>query len=269
MIQIDDHFKGIWREFMFLQGIDWVFGINLYPSVSHINILMYFLTCLDPQQCGHQVSGVWPLVQQLLPLHRTHGQEWLEHHDKGMLPARHQNVNTYREGLQKGFQGVLFYIQHQYHVCRSLPEIFFLLYCVCMKLIVGDYFEPPTDKLWMCDIWGCNCGFAEDSTCVECSALSVGKYMFINKNVITFRNTGSIKHWIDVLAYRVAIFRHFAKLWKVTVSFILFVYPSILLSLSSHGTTWLTTDGFLWSLICEYLLQISQENSRFIKIWQE
>jgi len=107
--------------------------------------------------------------------------------------------------------------------------------------------------------------FAEYWTRVECSALSVGKYVFINQNGITFRNTVSINHWVDVLAYRIAIFRHFAKWWKVTVSFILFVCPSILLSLCSHGTTWLPPDGFLWSLICEYFLQIYEENSRFIK----
>ena len=147
---------------------------------------------------------------------------------------------------------MLFYIMHQYHICRSLPEMFFLLYCVCMKLIFGDYFEPSTDEPWMCDIWGFHCGAVEDSTCMGCYALSVGKYVFINRHGITFRNTVSINRWVDVLAYRIAIFRHFTKLWKVTVSFIMFVCPSILLSLCSHGTTWLPPDGFSWSSICEY-----------------
>ena len=103
----------------------------------------------------------------------------------------------------------------------------FLLYCVCMKLIVGDYFEPPTDKPWMCDIWGCHCGVAEDSTHWGCSAFWVGKYVFISQHGIKFWNTVSLNHWVDELAYRIAIFRHFAKLWKVTVSFAcLSVHPS-------------------------------------------
>jgi len=118
-------------------------------------------------------------------------------------------------------------ISHMQKSARNFfPVVWFLL-----KLIVGDYFEPPTDKPWMCDIWCCNCGFAEDSTCVECSALSVGKYIFINQNGITFQNIVSINHWVDVLAYRISIFRHFAKWWKVTVSFILFVCLSIPLPL--------------------------------------
>jgi len=36
----------------------------------------------------------------------------------------------------------------------------------------------------------------------------------------------------------------FAKLWKGTISFIMYVCPSV----CPHGTIWLQLDGFSWNL---------------------
>jgi len=57
----------------------------------------------------------------------------------------------------------------------------------------------------------------------------------------------------------------FANLWKATISF----DTSACLSLCPHRTTGLPLDGFSWNFIFEFFSKISQEDSGFIKIWQE
>jgi hypothetical protein len=54
-------------------------------------------------------------------------------------------------------------------------------------------------------------------------------------------------------------------LWKVNISFIMSVCPSV----HPHGTTRLPLDGSLWNLIFEYYLKICWENLSLIKIWQD
>ena len=53
----------------------------------------------------------------------------------------------------------------------------------------------------------------------------------------------------------------FAKLWKVTVSFLIFVHP--------HATTQLPLVWFSWNLIFKYFLKMYWKNLSFIKIGQE
>ena len=53
----------------------------------------------------------------------------------------------------------------------------------------------------------------------------------------------------------------FAKLPKVTISFVMSVRP--------QGTSRLPLDGFWWNLIFELFPKIWWQNSSFIKIWQE
>ena len=53
----------------------------------------------------------------------------------------------------------------------------------------------------------------------------------------------------------------FAKLRKATLSLVISVRP--------HWTTRLPLNGFSWTLISEYFSKLCQENSSFIKIWQE
>jgi hypothetical protein len=55
------------------------------------------------------------------------------------------------------------------------------------------------------------------------------------------------------------------KLRKATLSFVIYVYPSV----RPHTTTRLTLDGFSWNFIYEYFLKICRENLISIKIWQE
>jgi len=56
----------------------------------------------------------------------------------------------------------------------------------------------------------------------------------------------------------------FTKFQKATISLI----TSVCLSIHPHGTTQLTMHRFQWNSIFEYLLEIYQEHSSFIKIWQ-
>ena len=57
----------------------------------------------------------------------------------------------------------------------------------------------------------------------------------------------------------------FAKLRKVTISFVVSVCPSV----HPHGTTRLPLGGLWWNLIFEYFSKICREISSFIEIWQE
>jgi hypothetical protein len=57
----------------------------------------------------------------------------------------------------------------------------------------------------------------------------------------------------------------FTKLWKVTISFVVPIHPSIW----PHGTVRLPLNRFSWDLIFEYFFKIYWENSNSIKIWQE
>ena len=56
----------------------------------------------------------------------------------------------------------------------------------------------------------------------------------------------------------------FAKLRKVNIKL-----RHVCTSVCLHGTARLTLDGFSWNYICKYWTKICQENSSFIKIWQE
>jgi hypothetical protein len=53
----------------------------------------------------------------------------------------------------------------------------------------------------------------------------------------------------------------FAKLWKVTVSFVMSVCPSF----RPHGTTRILLDGFSWNFIFQCFSKICRENSRLSK----
>jgi hypothetical protein len=57
----------------------------------------------------------------------------------------------------------------------------------------------------------------------------------------------------------------FAKLLKVTISFVISVH----LSVCPHGTTQLPLDRFSWNLIFEYFFKKYQGNSSFFKTGQE
>jgi hypothetical protein len=57
----------------------------------------------------------------------------------------------------------------------------------------------------------------------------------------------------------------FAKLRKVTISFVMYVRLS---SVRPHGTARLPHDGFSWNLILTYFSKICQENLSLIKIWR-
>jgi len=52
-----------------------------------------------------------------------------------------------------------------------------------------------------------------------------------------------------------------AKLLKVTIS--------LVMSACLHAISRLPPDRFSWHLVFEYFTNICQENSNFIKIWQE
>ena len=56
-----------------------------------------------------------------------------------------------------------------------------------------------------------------------------------------------------VACYETALLGTFTKLWKVTISFIMSVCPSVSVRVWPHGTTWLPLDEFSWNLIFEYL----------------
>jgi hypothetical protein len=60
----------------------------------------------------------------------------------------------------------------------------------------------------------------------------------------------------------------FAKLGKVTVSFIMSVYPSLSTS-CLHRTAQLPVDRFSLNLIFGYSSKVCRENSSFIETWQE
>jgi len=57
----------------------------------------------------------------------------------------------------------------------------------------------------------------------------------------------------------------FVKLGKATVRFVMSVRPLA----CPHGTTRLALDGFSWNFIFGDFFKICQDNSSFIKIWQE
>jgi hypothetical protein len=59
----------------------------------------------------------------------------------------------------------------------------------------------------------------------------------------------------------------FAKVWEVTVSFvILSVCLTVHLSIQPHGTTWLPLDEFLQGFMYDYFSKICQENSSLVNI---
>jgi len=68
---------------------------------------------------------------------------------------------------------------------------------------------------------------------------------------------------------RSVILGAFAKLRETTVSFVMLVRPSVRPPARSHGTTWLSLDGYPWNLVFWYFSEVCWENSGFIKIWQE
>jgi hypothetical protein len=57
-----------------------------------------------------------------------------------------------------------------------------------------------------------------------------------------------------------SFFEAFAKLLKVTISFVMSVRPSVRLCGCPHGTTRLALDGFWWNLIFKLFSQIYREN---------
>jgi hypothetical protein len=67
------------------------------------------------------------------------------------------------------------------------------------------------------------------------------------------------------ISWKLTFLGAFARLWKVTTSFLTSVWPPV----CPHGTTQLPLDEFSWNLILEYFFKVCWENSNFIKIEQE
>jgi len=61
----------------------------------------------------------------------------------------------------------------------------------------------------------------------------------------------------------------FGKLRKATIIFVMSVYLSVCFSVHPHGTARLPLDEYSWNLVFQYFSKIYQDNSSFIKIWQE
>ena len=87
-------------------------------------------------------------------------------------------------------------------------------------------------------------------------------------NIIKFEQVSSFSN-PNYKMRKLVLLGTFAKLRIATFSFVMSVSPSVRVSVSPHGTTWLPLDGFSWNLKFGKFSNSYRENSSSNKIRQE
>jgi hypothetical protein len=124
----------------------------------------------------------------------------------------------------------------------------------------------------LCDVcnkfWSVFCKWTFRFQCINSKYLVEGtlhrSWSILNILVIKISST-SMRNLVPITPTYCALLFHLIVLWKLTISFVMSLCPSI----HSHGGAWLPLDGFSLNLNFKYFSKTCWENWSFIKIWQE